>query len=68
MDNAGMKIECTVSRQDGSVAQRIVFEQNGLTYAHLLELQAMVVTPAVEAVMTTVAGWDSEANAKAAKG
>jgi len=67
MNNAGLKIECTVSREDGSVAQIIMFDQRGLSYAQLLELQADAVTPCCAAVMAILAGWNNAANAKAAK-
>ena len=68
MENAGLTVECVVTREDGSLAQRITFTQNGLTYARLLELQAKVVLPCVGAVMSTIAGWDDEAGKKVASG
>jgi hypothetical protein len=61
MDNAGLKITVEVSRADGSLAQQVVFDQRGLTYEQLLELQAKAVMPCTDAVRNVIARWAAEA-------
>lgn len=67
MKNAGLKINVEVTREDGSIAQRIEFDQRGLTEEQLLELQSKAVAPCANAVMEILARWNAEA-AAAAKG
>lgn len=64
MKNAGLKIAVEVTREDGSLAQQIVFDQRGLTYAQLLELQAKVVAPCANTIMEMLARWNTEAAAQ----
>lgn len=67
MKNAGLRITAEVFREDGSTAQQIVFDQRGLTYAQLLELQAKAVAPCANAVMEMMARWNTEAAERAGK-
>ncbi len=66
MKNAGLRITVDVMREDGSVAQTVMFDQRGLTYVQLLELQQKAVQPCAQAVMDIMARWGKEAAAAAA--
>jgi len=61
MDNSGFRFLCEVTRADKSRAQSVEFDQRGLTYAQLLELQEKVVIPAAMAIQQITARWGQEA-------
>ena len=61
MKNSGLKITVEVIREDGSTAQTVMFDQRGLEYVQLLELQQKAVTPCATAVMEIMARWGKEA-------
>ena len=64
MKNAGLKITAEVFREDGSVAQTIVFDQRGLEYTQLLDLQAKAVAPCAATIMELMAKWNEDARGK----
>jgi hypothetical protein len=64
MENAGIRISASVIREDGSIAQEIVFDQRGLTGVQLHQLQDQAITPCVAAVMRVLDGWGPAAQAK----
>lgn len=61
MKKSGLKIVCEVTREDGSLAQHIVFDQRGLDYKQLLELQAKAIAPCANVVMELMSRWNEEA-------
>jgi hypothetical protein len=61
VENAGLRITVEVFRQDGSMAQTIMFDQRGLTYLQLLELQQKAVQPCAAAITEVMARWGNEA-------
>ena len=67
MKNAGIKITVETSREDGSLAQQIVFDQRGLDAAALLEVQAKGVMPMAQALLELAAKWN-QVSAEANKG
>jgi len=62
--NSGLRVSVEVLREDGTLAQQIVFDQRGLTYVQLLELQQKAITPCAEALMAIMATWGKEAAKK----
>lgn len=66
MENAGFKIECVITREDGSVAQRSLFEQFGLTDEQLNEVQDGVVPSVVQTILSITAGWNKKPGASSA--
>lgn len=65
MKNAGIKISAEITREDGSVAQTLFFDQRGLTYLQLLEIQQKVVVPVVQGLMLISDNWMKQALEKA---
>lgn len=65
MKNSGLRITVDVLREDGSQAQTIMFDQRGLEYVQLLELQQKAVQPCAAAIMEIMARWGKDAEAKA---
>ena len=65
MKNAGIKISAEITREDGSVAQTLLFDQRGLTYLQLLEIQQKVVVPVVQGLMLISDNWMKQALEKA---
>lgn len=63
MKNAGLRITAEVFREDGSTAQTIIFDQRGLSYLQLLELQQKAVAPCASTLMEMLARWRQEAAA-----
>lgn len=63
MENAGLRITVQVFREDKSVAQEIIFDQRGMSYTQLLELQQKAIMPCVDAVRNVADGWGKAAMA-----
>ena len=61
MKNAGLKITADIMREDGSLAQQVVFDQRGLTYIQLLELQQKALLPVSQTLLEIMARWGQEA-------
>jgi peptide methionine sulfoxide reductase MsrA len=61
MKNVGFRMFVEVTREDKSRAQAVEFDQRGLSYEQLLELQEKVVDPAAAALQAITTGWRNTA-------
>lgn len=66
MESNNVKVMCEVIDPAGN-GQRVTFEQFGLGYDKLLELQAGAVMPCVQALMGITSGWLAKAQAEMGK-